>query len=70
MAQINLTLITDSHAHRLRNYEPGTPMGLAEMQVFAYKPFPNIMESIVQENPYFMRANPDAFWSDWPTMKR
>ena len=43
------------HAHQLRDYEPGMPMGSAEMQIFTYKPFLHLMESIVRDSQHFGR---------------
>ena len=41
------------HARHLADYEPGTPMGSAEMKIFTYKPFLGLMESIVRESLHF-----------------
>ena len=41
------------YARHLLDYEPGAPMGSAEMKIFTYKPFLGLMESIVRESLYF-----------------
>ena len=41
------------HARHLLDYEPGTPMGSAEMRIFTYRPFLALMESIVRESLHF-----------------
>lgn len=41
------------HARHLLDYEPGSPMGSAEMKIFTYKPFLGLMESIVRESLHF-----------------
>ena len=43
------------HARILRGYEPGAPMGLAEMHIFTHEPFLDLMKSIVQKGAYFRR---------------
>lgn len=43
------------HARRLLDYEPGTLMGRADMYIFTYGPFLDLMESIVRESLYFRR---------------
>lgn len=41
------------HARHLLHYEPGRPMGLAEMHIFTYGPLLDLMEAIVRESRYF-----------------
>lgn len=41
------------HARHLLDYEPGMPMGSAEMRIFTYRPFLALMESIVRESLHF-----------------
>lgn len=41
------------HARRLLDYEPGTLMGRADVYIFTYGPFLDLMKSIVRESLYF-----------------
>lgn len=41
------------HAHRMSHYEPGTPMGPAEMHIFTYGSLLGLMEAMVGKIRYF-----------------
>ncbi len=43
------------HARRVLDYEPGNTMGSAEMHIFTYEPFLDLIKSIVRESLYFKR---------------
>lgn len=42
-------------ARYLLDYEPGRPMGLADMRIFTYEPFLGLVASIAKRSRYFMR---------------
>ena len=43
------------HVRRILDFEPGTPMGPADVHIFTYDPFISLMKSIVRNSLYFKR---------------